>query len=265
MKNQMVEKKVILCAVLAIAIGIATVIPMEYMMAAQAQENVQAAQTQANAQVQPAPWFNPSLTYVALTYDNNATTQYTTLGPLNISVAPQWVTFGFNFTLNNAAVNNLAKGCVEFYQLQIYSDAGPIANMTEFFGAVTGNGTSAPLLPFGDANFNITALGHSIGSNGGGGEILTGFNGTLPAGTNQDTVGYPVVITQTQSLLNLQNANVLYLNLLRTCYVTFNSNSTTVIKTNGELIQHIELHKNGNSFIYGSELNYGNSTALNPN
>ena len=35
----MVQKKVILCAILAIAIGIATVIPMEYLMAAQTKAN----------------------------------------------------------------------------------------------------------------------------------------------------------------------------------------------------------------------------------
>ena len=37
----MIEKKLILCAILAIAIGIATVVPMEYLMAAQAQESTQ--------------------------------------------------------------------------------------------------------------------------------------------------------------------------------------------------------------------------------
>ena len=40
-ENQMVEKKIILCAILAIALGIATVVPMAYLMAAQAQESNQ--------------------------------------------------------------------------------------------------------------------------------------------------------------------------------------------------------------------------------
>ena len=35
----MIEKKIILCSILAIAIGIATVIPMEYLMAAQTKAN----------------------------------------------------------------------------------------------------------------------------------------------------------------------------------------------------------------------------------
>ena len=47
-KNQMIEKKLILCGILAIAIGIATIVPLEYMMAAQAQE----------IPLQDKPWFN---------------------------------------------------------------------------------------------------------------------------------------------------------------------------------------------------------------
>ncbi len=35
----MIEKKLILCGILAIAIGIATIVPLEYMMAAQTQVN----------------------------------------------------------------------------------------------------------------------------------------------------------------------------------------------------------------------------------
>ena len=45
----MVEKKVILCAILAIAIGIATIVPLEYLMTAQAQANAQTADAQAKA------------------------------------------------------------------------------------------------------------------------------------------------------------------------------------------------------------------------
>src|SRR5208283_4384016 len=126
----MVEKKVILCAVLAIVIGIATIIPMEYLMSAQAQEAAQTGQAQAKAlaqataQVTYDPWFQINVPYIYVNLDQSGgNTTATWDGVLIQGVA------NFTFAPDALALNN-TDARIEFYQFQVSSENGPILNMT---------------------------------------------------------------------------------------------------------------------------------------
>ena len=130
----MVEKKVILCAILAIAIGIATVIPMEYLMAAQAQTNTQTAQAQekANAasdvQASVQPMFSDiNITYAYCNPDKTSSNDTMTLYGSSIEAV-------VNFTLAPDALKN-ADAQIEYYKFAVSSDQGPIFNMGYYISA----------------------------------------------------------------------------------------------------------------------------------
>ena len=127
-KNHMIEKKLILCGILAIAIGVAAVVPMEYMMAAQAQENVQTAQTQAKAnaasdvQASVQPLFSDvNITYAYCNPNKISSNDTMTLYGSTIEAV-------VNFTLAPDALKN-ADAQIEYYKFAVSSDQGPIFNM----------------------------------------------------------------------------------------------------------------------------------------
>src|SRR5208283_3358172 len=102
----MIEKKLILCGILAIAIGIATVIPMQYLMFAQAQANAQTAEAQAkanataNVQASVQPMFSDiNVTYAYCNPDKTTSNDTGTLYGSSVEAV-------VNFTLAPDALKN---------------------------------------------------------------------------------------------------------------------------------------------------------------
>ena len=111
----MIEKKLILCGILAIAIGIATIVPLEYMMAAQ---------TQVNAETSSQPWFNVNVPYIYVNLQQSG-------GNNTMSWDGATIQGIANFTLTPAGMAlQGADAKIEYYQFQISSDQGPIANIS---------------------------------------------------------------------------------------------------------------------------------------
>ena len=170
----MIEKKLILCSILAIAIGIATIVPVEYFTSIN---------TQANAQTLTQPWFNVNVPYAYYTAD-------ATNNQNGIISYGEGYYIALNITTNPNAITTLPNSRLEYYQIRVYSDQGSIENFTYVISANC-NGTTNPYTEFAYANANYLSAG-DIGY----GNLtdltlpsrewvfLPNFNGTLPA-TNQ--------------------------------------------------------------------------------
>ena len=247
-KNQMEIKNVIAFSILAVTIGIASIVPLAFFM------------SPAKAQTtDDIPWFNLDVPYASwiATSNDNATGYLVGIGPIYGLVSySSTYHVGLNFTVNPDAVDILDNARVEYYQLQVYSDKGQIDNVTTSFGANCKNDIN-PTSSFFFARedwFNTTTNG--------GGTFITKFNGTLT-----DCLANGLGLTGTsgsyssnsfknttlpQEFLNIQNANKIYIDVRRLGYVTFNGNSTIVTLASNEVIQHVELTKNGDQFVYGT-------------
>lgn len=272
----MIEKKLILCGILAVAIGIATVVPMEYLMAAQAQANTETAQAQVKAQAQAnaaityAPWFNVSVPYVYVNLDQSGSNGTASWNGVSINGL-------INFTATPAAINlegALAK--IEYYQLAVSSNEGPIVNisysiafMIEKLG-VAGypGGCYLSITGLGDNTYtfanNITINGvpNYKGDVGGAG-MMGDIIGDTPPGATNETFATDVF---TDSVLNynggnsqvgneineLRNAQTLSIDVTSICTVMYNGNVTITTPSTNQVLQHIELTKTNGGFVYGT-------------
>ena len=240
-----IETKLILCSILAIVIGVATIAPLAFFMSS--------ARAQTTNDI---PWFNLNVPFAsyAATSQNDTNGYLIGEGPTNGLVSySSTYTIGLNATVNPDAVNTLENARMEYYQLQVYSDQGQIANMTYYVGANCTSDISPPDFEFSRDNWFNT-------STSGGGVFFFNFNGTLgidsEAGCGAISGTYSsssfTNTTLPQEFLNIQNAQTIYIDVYRLGYVTFNGNSTIITLANNQVIQHVELTKNGDEFAYGT-------------
>jgi hypothetical protein len=256
----MIEKKLILFGILAIVIGVATIVPIEYLMAGQ---------TTANAQTAFTPWFNVNVPYVYVNLNESGANDTATWDGVNIQGLA-------NFTLTPAGM--ALKGAdakIEYYQFQVSSDQGAIVNITCSV-ALTIEKLGVPGFP-GDVYMGITGLGdnHFTFANGvtyngipnyngycgGGAELAVIVGDNLPSTeTNQTfTTGFFGAYimnyngnNQNQVVTELRNAQTLYIDVSRICSVVYNGNVTVSMPSSNQILQHIVLTKEGNGFVYGT-------------
>jgi hypothetical protein len=274
----MIEKKLILFGILAIAIGIATVVPMEYLMAAQ---------TQAKAETTTTPWFNinmPYAYYIANETNNGASISY-----------GEGYYIALQITTNPDAMKTLPDARMEYYLIQVYSDQGPIENFTYVISANC-TGTVNPYIQLGYSfenyfnagDFVNASLPPDIFNENKVFLFLPNFNGTLPA-TDQTWQAEPtytltaknqaisglsesfwngqlvqgINMTSTNNTINsimnqqfeqlqdIQSAHSITINISRIGYVTVDGNSTTATSASG-LIQQIQLTPYNGGFLYNT-------------
>jgi hypothetical protein len=264
----MIEKKLILCGILAIAIGVASIIPLEYMMAAQ---------KQANAETTFTPWFNENVTYAYVNLDQSGSNSTASWDGVELNGLA-------NFTLTPAGMAlQGADAKIEYYQFQISSDQGPIANITYavtltieelgFHGAINnipgipGGGFMA-ITGYGPGNSFTFANGVTYngipnynGYSGGstGLDVLVGNNSSLPEGATNQTSTQGFIDSylagyngnQSQVVAELRNAKTLTIDVSRILSVSYNGNVTISTPSSNQVLQHIVLTKEGNAFIYG--------------
>jgi len=243
-----IEKKLIAFSVIAITIGIASIVPLAFFMS-----SVKAQTTD------DVPWFNFDVVYASW----NATSKDGAIGYLE-GIGPVYDLVSYsstylvllNYSVNPDAIDILDNARVEYYQLQVYSDLGQIENVTYYFGANC-KGDFDPTSSFifaRDDWFNTTTSG--------GGTFIIKFNGTLAdclasglglcgigGSSSSNSFGNT---TLPEEFLNIQNANKLYIDVRRLGSVTFEGNSTIITRASNEVIQHIELTKSGDQFVYGT-------------
>jgi hypothetical protein len=259
----MVEKKVILCAILAITIGIGTIVPMEYLMSAQAQANAQTAQAQekanaaADVQALVQPMFSDiNITYAYSNLDKTSSNDTMTLYGSSIEAV-------VNFTLAPDALKN-ADAQIEYYKFAVSSDQGPIFNMGYYLVleansyVTTGMGGPEGTITFANGlTFNGPSATDSQDINfGSGGQCIN-----YPAWDSNFTMGYVsnyIFGTDPnnlpQAVTELRNAQTLYIDVSKLCTVTVNGNVTVTTPASNQILQHIVLTKTGDGlgFTYGS-------------
>ena len=262
-EKPMVEKKVILCAILAITIGIGTIVPMEYLMSAQAQANAQTAQAQekanaaADVQALVQPMFSDiNITYAYSNLDKTSSNDTMTLYGSSIEAV-------VNFTLAPDALKN-ADAQIEYYKFAVSSDQGPIFNMGYYLVleansyVTTGMGGPEGTITFANGlTFNGPSATDSQDINfGSGGQCIN-----YPAWGSNFTMGYVSnYICGTdpnnlpQAVSELRNAQTLYIDVSKLCTVTVNGNVTVTTPASNQILQHIVLTKTGDGlgFTYGS-------------
>jgi hypothetical protein len=230
------EKKLIAYSAIALLIGVASIAPMLFLMSGTA-----------NAQTEPdKPWFNLNIPYAYwnpnVNGDNGTTTFF---GEVHNIVA--------NITADSNAVLKDADARIEYYQLQVYSDQGPICNLTYYVG-IAKSGELFDM--YNSTMFFLSGNTYSTNSTNGGIFILdidltnmTSWGLISGSTLSYNSTRIPQVATDTQ------NANVLYIDVSRLSYVTFNGNTTTVTTESSDVLQHIELTKTNNGFVYGTTTN----------
>ena len=123
-----VEKKLIACSILALIIGVSSVLPLTFLMSATAK-----------ADASSEPWFSINIPYAYWTaYDGplNWSSDYFQQPEPNeeiYSVSHQRMMV-FNFTLDDIPTADPFDARVEYYQLRLSSDKESIINMNWFVG-----------------------------------------------------------------------------------------------------------------------------------
>ena len=255
-----IEKKLILCSILAIAIGIATIVPLEYLMTGQVGVNAQTI----------TPYYDVSIPYVYVNLhqagsNNTATWDAATIqGLANFTLTPDAL------TLKNADAQ------AEFYRFRVYSDQGDIVNLTYSMGvsieqlnvtglpggcytAITGSGgnmlTSQMEPPSTATQLSVTTYAAAAQSDLSYRACCRTVNYTTTAlgSTIADYNGK----TTSEALTALRNAKALYIDISRICTVAYHGNATTTTATtttmtDSHVLQHIELTKVDGGFVYGA-------------
>lgn len=226
-----IEKKLILCSILAVAIGIAAIAPAAYFM-----------NTAVSAQsTEDKPWFNLNINYATAGITN----------PFGEDIATYQVSY--NYTVNPDAVDTKVGGRIEYYRLQVYSDKTQLVNTTAYLAVNCSEYLDRDAIAFERKGwFNTSGLA-SVGS------FSLNFTGTLDfagAGASFGTTAKDNPLNEksgAQQLQDVQDAQTIYVDVYRIAYITCSNNSTTVHLANDEVIQHVELTKNGDQFVYGTK------------
>lgn len=234
-----IEKKLIAYSAIALMVGIASIAPLVFLMSAKAE---------------PAPksWFNLNVPYAYVkanfTENLNGTDVYDYMRA-----------FVFNFTLTPEAENEIADARFEYYELQLYTDKEQLGNVTIFVGT---NRTNSFTLDPESFRLTLATADNCFDSNATGGGVFTpywnknsppdfssiysgvsGYSG--PTGHFASSQNEPV-----KMVTALDEAETFFVDIRKIGLVTFNANSTSFTLPENEFIQHLELKKYGDGFLY---------------
>ena len=245
------EKKLIVCSIAALLIGISTVFPLAFLMSATAQPSTG-----------HEPWFSIDMPYSYWeTFDGpiiypspftvpsemnetNSVSQRHTI-PLNITVVADTTT------------QQSVDAQLEYFTIEINTDKEYL--MTQYFIAGTnGNSSFNPHDLITEFNFHrpewfSTDDFDPMRSGGGGGLVnedwMQGTWTIFPiGGSGSSSKGYGGTSTEVDVL---RAAETLTISIYRVGLVTFSGDSTIVTLTNNELVDQIQLDKYGEeSFLY---------------
>ncbi len=250
-----IEKKLILCSVLAVAIGIAAIVPLAFFM------SPATAQTDTNDQ--PQFNFDMPYAYVRNVWDNSTLTDDT-------------YGWAFAFTFKTSPTFELTNGSVayyyETYRAELTSEKGSIANITlpvwttsdtpvsntNGSGSVSTSYTSENISDASASNDNFAlyfdqnwynfTYGDTSGRAGPYDGVATNYRNGF--GENWDlSSGAPETLTLT---------------IYRENWIIRTPNSTEIHTASPEAIQTIQLQRYGNGFIYNTAIPQNEMDMINP-
>lgn len=222
-----IEKRLLIYGLISVLVGTTSIAPLAFLMSTK-------------AETMPKPWFNVEVPYAYCCVSENSTTECLNLREDHVIV--------LNFTFNDG--KDISDARLEYFRIEVYSDKGPIMNMLYFVGT-----SRAQDFEFNVTDFHFMRKGwfdtnDTRGGSGGvfaycwneQGSILTRLSGssggTTPSGEKTVSV--------------LTEAETIFIDIRRLGYVTFKGNSTVVDLASSEVIQHIQLKKFGNGFLYNT-------------
>ncbi|MGD2066907.1 MAG: hypothetical protein PVI43_07065 [Candidatus Bathyarchaeota archaeon] len=238
------EKKLIACSIIALFIGVSSVLPLTFLMSAPVQ-----------AETGPEPWFSFEMPYAYwVTYDGplkNSPYQIPSSEmTLDNSVSDELL-MALNFTLTADTTEQEADAQLEFYRMDMSSDQGFMESHYWVLGTNI------------DSSFNISSLMTDFNfkrsewfdtdtfdfmRGGGGGGLLrpnwvSGVSvlwsgGGKGSGTIPGSGTYSTVST-------LRTAETITITAYRVGFVTFSGNTTVVTLSNNELLSQIQLERYG--------------------
>ncbi len=230
-----VEKKLIVYSLVAVVIGAASIVPMLFLMSGTAKAE--------NAF--DKPWFNMQIPYAYWT------ASATEDADGNVTYSLRYL-IGCEATQTAEALNQTADARIEYFQLQIYTDDAQIENQTYFVGT---NRTNVGSMA--NVSFHFMRQNWFDTATSGGGQFGGEFTGTEMGAMSGTNAGVCPIANYSNSPLsekirNIENADVIYIDVRRLGTVTLNGNSTVAELANDEIIQHIELKKYGDGFLYNT-------------
>lgn len=238
-----IEKKLIAVSVIALLIGVSSVIPMVFLISGTVK-----------AETGPEPWFSIDVPYAYyVTSDGPLDYSHTTFPSSMIdpnSVSVQGI-IPLNVTLTADLAEQDVDAQVEYYQIDVSSEKGLIENL--HFVVATNS----------DKSFNITNLISSFHfmrndwfdtdtfdpmKNGGGGGYAipdwpSGRSILFPEGSSSSgTIGGSKTSREASAF---REAETIVISVHRIGFVTFADDSTEVTFTNKETVTQIQLEKYG--------------------
>jgi hypothetical protein len=246
------EKKLIACSILALIIGVSSVLPLTFLMSATAE-----------AEASSEPWFSITVPYAywmtkdgPLDYSDNSLIPSTPFDDVELnetnSVSEQHMLM-LNLTLNVDNTNEAVDGRVEYYQIDMSSDK-ELVETTNFFIGTNSNSS----FTFDDLFDNIHFFRQDWFDTdqfnpkfGGGGGLLK-YNWTVgesqlwpEGGSGTGTLGGSGTAGRVSAL---REAQTITITVYRLGWVTFTSDSTAFTSANNEIVDQIQFEKFG---LYG--------------
>lgn len=246
------EKKLIACSFLALVIGISSVVPLAFLMSA----TVKA--TPSYELASSEPWFSINIPYSYwMTKDGKL--DGVDVDPAideSTLVSSQYL-IALNLTLNVDTTDYPADARIEYFQIDVTSDKGPVETRSWFVGTVL-NVNSFSFVDF-IKNFHFSRdewfdtdtfdihhrNGGMVQNNWAAGLSLLWRVGSAGSGT--------IRTSSTSNLVSaLREAETLSISVRRVGDVTFTANSTLVTLANNELVEQVQLEKFGEGFLYNN-------------
>jgi len=238
-----IEKKLVVLSILAITIGVATVIPMAVLMNANAQTSQYAESVQAYGE----PWLDLEITGAYFTID-------IANGELPDATYIRTDTIDYKTTLNDNALNHQPKARIEYFEMTYYGDNKELLKKTFSINMKDPSSEAVTTELFTFCNEYVVNCS-TLGVNG---------NFSTPHNLDEKTwstgcgMSGAADIDEYKAVLDAQTV---YLEIRYIGSVTFDGKNTVVSFANDQNVQQIELTKNKggnsglglNSFGFGSK------------
>jgi len=234
------EKKLIACSILALVIGISSVLPLTFLMS-----------TTAKAEDTFDAYFSFAIPYAYwLTNDGPVANPkfepswYDEMNETN-SVSDQHIIV-LNFTLNDNPENELADSIVEYYKIEITTDKDPVENVYFTVGTARNSSYVSTDFHFMRNDWFDTKSFDSLYGGGGGYTNINWVAGQSimwpDSGSGSGTTGSSGTARRVSAL---REAETVSITVYRIGAVVFTDNSTVVTTANNEIVEQVQLEKYG--------------------
>lgn len=247
-----IEKKLVACSILALLIGVSSVVPLLFLMSVKAETTNE-------------PWFNVTVPYayfeagngsLKMTFGSNLTTPKSNVNESDMQYYRTMVVLNYTYNVN---LKEELDDRVECYLIEVKSDKALVMNGTFYLGTYGAAIQTQGILDPNNFYFNRSNwfdtnnwLDASIADVGGG--VYSPHNITFTSQLSPEGSGGEGTIGHSSSsaiAAKILEANTLTITVRRLGWVTFTSNSTTAILSN-EVVAQVHLEKFGNGLLYNN-------------